>query len=115
MNEQKHTPGPWEMHMTADRIEIRMGSRVGGGNPYQPHHEFEVCELFDLDDEQKDEVIANASLTAASPDLLAACQAVLETAEESFENGELAIWSDAVGELSKIVEAAIAKATGGAA
>lgn len=119
----QHTPGPWEAHVTEDRIEIRMGSRANGGNPYQPQHEFGVCELFDLDDDQADEAISNVRLIATAPDLLEALKSLLVATEFAMTTPSCPEKGTVVpAEMSKeeyeqkravkAARAAIAKATG---
>lgn len=90
MSAAKHTPGPWKNDCN---VEITAGLRP-------------ICGMkFPF---QEPEQAANASLIAAAPDMLS----VLQELDESC-----AYWSEydvPVGIVSRI-QAAIAKATGGAA
>lgn len=70
-----HTPGPWEFVVLDDgescdvNIEIRMGSRLGGSNGWEPQH----CIQWDIpvDGDQRAEAECNARLIALAPNLLA--------------------------------------------
>ena len=70
-NETKHTPGPWDF----DDLRSDGGNlEIVGGN--------DVC-VADVDpDGSDDEVMANARLIAAAPDLLAACARWVSEAEK---------------------------------
>lgn len=94
----QHTPGPWSVTSEIDRIFN--GELIRPGKPEERNTPVAVvCDFnrFDRDDERK----ANARLIAAAPDLLAACEAALSDGPEHFA-------------VAKQLQAAIARATGGA-
>jgi len=95
MSASKHTPGPWAAYNLA-RGRILKSWRVRG--PASP-----VCRIFG-GQSSGDAEVANARLIAAAPDLLAACQSVID----SWERGDLAA-------AARQCAAAIAKATGATA
>lgn len=86
MSEAKHTPGPW----VAGRpdmaiIESRCGKYIYAGEKY-----IAACG-FDVDDWQ--EVMANARLIAAAPELLEACIAAKKLLEPDLvEPGRTVFW-----------------------
>ena len=90
MTELKHTPGPWHIYFNSqDNIVIRKMFADG-----QESHSIAVCHSG----------FANARLIAAAPELLEALLDCREALRRTGHDGELAI-----------VNAAIAKATGGKA
>jgi len=101
--ETKHTPGPWTSNAFAREPDCEYFvagpegqwlADVGGGEDYVDHSSM---------DTQR----ANARLIAAAPDLLAACEAVLDMVEsEGRDTGRGGAFSD--------MRDAIAKATGAA-
>jgi hypothetical protein len=101
MAEAKHTPGPWlfEPHNG-------YGAKDPDGEPWpfgyiSTAHPSPIFELSTPLVFPHEELVANARLIAAAPDLLAACQAVL---------GE---WRDGYGlDCIEQLRAAIAKAEG---
>lgn len=128
----KHTPGPWKV--IADPIKA-------GIHPYHDHRFVGTVDAdFDADGTQcgghilakltdAPEIIANARLIAASPDLLAAYPALIEIAREyrelivgseSRDGDESTMDADAKGDVARIdsalapATAAIAKAGGAA-
>lgn len=84
-----HTPGPW--HVTAMHKGIRPSFRSPGENGG-----FAICEMY----ADGRDVVANARLIAAAPELLEACEACL--ARDDIADDELGV----------ILRAAIAKARG---
>ena len=93
MKESKFTPGPWKVSIRplaitvwADAISLYPIAHIGERN--------------------RDEKEANAHLIAASPDLLAACEAFVEAWEKShqLEKTDVAV---------RMAKEAIAKAKGG--
>ena len=98
----KHTPGPWMVNASTDtancyKIEgAGLSVKVYGKDRYLPNGTT-VRVLRTL---------ANARLIAAAPDLLAACKAVRDLVEFNDVPRE---------EIWKIIDAAVAKAEGGAA
>lgn len=91
----KHTPGPWVV-VTPEREPIRVST---GAEPTAIH----VCTVTGHGADSH----ADASLIAAAPDLLDAC----ERAERLFDSGPLQFSREHVSELSAI-RAAIKKAKG---
>lgn len=106
-----HTPGPWE---TSGQLII--GAPEPVPNPKVEPHGKTVAEVrwdYGGDNGATEwrikwpEAEANLHLIAAAPELLSAC-------EEVFRNCELFRTADNMaGRLCRIVESAIAKATGG--
>jgi hypothetical protein len=126
----RHTPGPWQLIVTDDGHEIRMGSATTNHGSYESQHIVEYDHGCILDDETDEdlsdpspetrqymEAEANARLIAAAPDLLAACEAMFtgELADED-EDDERAIDFDrfvaAFNAVRSRMREAIAKATG---
>ncbi len=104
----KHTPGPW-------RVEMEDGTPVIWAHP----HEYDIAvvavdwePVFDQKRPIRDNGTAsgNARLIAASPDLLAACEAAF--ASESCVCAEIADTDRAGACLACVLFAAIAKARG---
>jgi hypothetical protein len=62
----KHTPGPWHLHPTGRPNVLGLWTVFHG--PGESCHN-QICQAEEAD----------ARLIAAAPDLLAACQAILET------------------------------------
>lgn len=102
-----HTPGPW---VTADKRfanGIRSEVEAESGT---------ICSCIRTVNSPKnggsrtwDEVDANATLIAAAPDLLAACQAALDYFNETRSGRE---WRDNGGEEPGLLRDAINKAEG---
>jgi hypothetical protein len=69
----KHTPGPWTANGTAIEAEAPNGRSDTVAHVYG-----------DRDAPVRGSPRANAALISASPDLLAACEAALETFERRF-------------------------------
>lgn len=74
-----HTPAPWEYVLDDDGMsssvtfEIRMGSRLGGKNGWQPQHRIDyIVGAEQGSPDQFAEANANARLISSSPDLLEA-------------------------------------------
>lgn len=111
MSETKHTQGPWQLDRDYEGgLVLAMGTRIGSRGSYESHHEIELYDGDLLDPEhgneaQVTEAEANARLIAAAPDLLDAAQNVIQ----SFGGGGV----DLPRRMDEL-EAAIAKATGGA-
>jgi len=78
-----HTPGPWQLE---GEVVSSESNKVIHVPPWSPRHP---------------ELHANAQLIAAAPDLLAACERVIE-----------AEWGNAHEKTLEIVRAAVAKALG---
>lgn len=110
-----HTPGPWDyvLHDNDDvpsvTFEIRMGSRIGGRNGWEPQHRIDY-EVPDKESSPKQfqEGRSNARLIAAAPDLLAACKA-LRAEVQSHNDDYYHVTSK---ERLSSVDAVIAKAEG---
>ena len=100
----KHTPGPWSLSDSFDRVERRVKH---GDNPPLVWGIASGINSAHPDYMPRAEQIANARLIAAAPDLLAALY--------SIATDPSAIYSGANAHIGDIARAAIAKATGGAA
>ena len=90
MNAANHTPGPWR-HVRNAKGELFI--LAFGGQTELPETE------------------ANARLIAAAPDLLAALQTVIESADDTGCSSDLTVVESAAVDQART---AIAKATGGA-
>ena len=90
-NKTAHTPGPWKFRNENGQEGTFNIQTVLGG---------EILALIDRGWTRDDEHEANARLSAASPDLLEACKAVLETMN-----------TDDMADADQLCRAAIAKAT----
>lgn len=120
----KHTPGPWQtLAEECDRPYIRVrGTQVGGrykiANVLTPVYE-------GVHSKEADETRANASLIAASPDLLQALDNLRRAAYWIVEGGEFAHWVndklmplaaakelDELAEMVRAAQATIAKVKG---
>lgn len=103
-----HTPGPWDLSWDeSNGFTIRMGTARRSPVSCDIAHIVEgyaEC-LYPEDGEQFIEAEANAKLMAASPDLLAACEEVLN--RHNYQ-GTGAPWPS----LLDTVQAAVAKAKG---
>ena len=108
MADSKHTPGPWKVdNGAAENFDIGVHS----GPPWARGSKWLASVMWRKDKKPfavRAEAEANAALTAAAPDLLAACELVLSEHEcypfyESYGNADQALAACA---------AAIAKATG---
>jgi hypothetical protein len=92
MSEAKHTPGPWHAAQTTvyalhgHPLRNRFSASVQGGR---------------RDDAEWGELLANARLMAAAPELLEACRDALDAGNDGD-------WQSA----EKVLRAAIAKAEG---
>lgn len=89
-----HTPGPWKIaHERSDDEEVSPWGCV------------EVADKrwITIEGRSGDEALANAQLISAAPELLAACEEVLEQCSHDFH----------FNELYEQAQAAIAKAEGG--
>jgi hypothetical protein len=103
-----HTPGPWKQGFVADSEKRPVWTAIESGGfsvatvgRYLHNYNKASRPMREISDA---EALANARLIAAAPELLDALKAVLET-DRSGENFDITI---------SMVEAAIAKATGGA-
>lgn len=102
MNAAKHTPGPWQVVDNGDStsLDIDDDFGMGGGRDYY---------LAAVRHGDPDELVANARLIAAAPELLGALQLIAEQSSEGSGSTGVAGWFGA------IARAAIAKAAGAAA
>lgn len=103
----KHTPGPWEVAENDDEFEcvdiFDMGLMAiidDLGDPVA-----HVESWVDDGDDKHEEAMANARLIAAAPDLLSACEMMLDQLKCDYLEPDGERWSYALE--------AIAKATGG--
>lgn len=101
-----HTPGPWnEGRPDMQTIVDGYGSKwIYAGNKY-------VAVASGRDVEDWDEVMANARLIAAAPDLLAACKLVLQRWTFSEDQIHTHTWHD-MQDCREVLLAAVAKAEG---
>lgn len=77
MGEAKHTPGPWYTRRGDSVVHVMAGSICLTATCTKSYYEH-----FD------DEDLANATLIAAAPDLLAALQAAVAGWDERLEDGD---------------------------
>ena len=99
----KHTPGPWLIaESVVSRHAVTNMRRIRSKNEGLEHGA--VCDVYGIQDGS--EASANARLIAAAPDLLDALYLVRDYIATMKGNGH---------EYSMSIDAAIAKATGGAA
>ena len=100
--ETKHTPGPWADHDASCTFEVHE-IEDGYGRTIATLDQFHHLEDGDW---RREEVIANARLIAAAPDLLVACEAARNLIEITitYEAEESHAW--------QLLSAAIAKAKG---
>ena len=75
MTENKHTPGPWEVHSLQGAYYWVSDAESDGQT---------VCVFNHREMDRPDEIPANARLIAAAPDLLEACEASLEALSETI-------------------------------
>lgn len=86
--ETKHTPGPWKLRKPLHpgshyRFEVLKADRNGIYKPY-------VADVRSMDSNGDDNSEANARLIAAAPDLLAALEALTESAAVVAEQQRMA-------------------------
>jgi hypothetical protein len=106
----RHTPGPWTVH-----ADSYAGDHPNHASRFVGTQDFDedasvgqiVAKLTD-----SPEIVANARLIAASPDLLAACEAFLREHDDTYDGGPISSGHVAAVELAR---AAIAKAKAGVA
>lgn len=97
----KHTEGPWRVEFnSADTMQCRCVEILGGGDLIGSVAYLQSYAGHDYDD--RDEVLANARLIAAAPDLLEAARAAYEL---------LKIIHDETGKVGTQLAAAIRRAT----
>jgi hypothetical protein len=110
MSAAKHTPGPWSADITSE------GPYGGAFEVFAPNAgtgrwRRVIC-ARNQHPECAEEMAANARLIAAAPELLAACQMVVTLKRVG---GMLPGVRELIDSVVEDAEAAIAKATGGAA
>lgn len=111
MADAKHTPGPWRLSPESERAEwiadADAAHAIDADDPVDGRL-FEVAAVWGIDrsDREDDRSLANARLIAAAPELLEAAQAAWNCI------GELSPTQARV-ETAQLLQAAIAKATGG--
>ncbi|MCY1299991.1 hypothetical protein D9M71_67300 [compost metagenome] len=102
----KHTPGPWEV--VGQHVYTKLGAVNAHGSKASESDGWNIATICpwactNADDEDEDmpvtEVMANAALIAAAPDLLEALEAVVRVADRATDEFDMA-------------RAAIAKARG---
>ena len=98
MNKTKYTPGPWETGRPdmATLVEGVDSKWIYAGDIY-------IAVASGCASENWDEVMANARLIAAAPELLAACELVLEVLDQDSVRDSECFW---------LIKRAIAKAKG---
>jgi hypothetical protein len=89
-----HTPGPWGTGAMMTRVEASPAN-------WRVPMLIADCHAGKYAPENEEERVANARLIAAAPDLLAACEAMMDKASTSYVDAE------------RLIAAAIAKAKGG--
>ena len=115
MSEAKHTPGPWvkrkfptgrggiPVWWILDSIPDRDGQVIANA----------ICYTAGTNDDAD----ANATLLEAAPDLLAACEALIEMADawdrHFSEHAKASRWTDSDPDIMAQARAAVAKAKGG--
>lgn len=108
MSDAKHTPGPWNYTLCDGESAWLVGPRNAEGPDY-------VADAHKLTHGRRDEDSeANARLIAAAPELLAACESVIEEYGGHHATGCVERPDDKGGCcFVAMVRAAIAKARGG--
>lgn len=106
MSAKQHTPGPWSAYGCA----VIMGEPNHGGRANHAARYIGSSAPEDIDAMPQEEDLANASLMAAAPDLLAA----LEEIAHSVSSDCAADDAEFIHGLQKVARAAIAKAGGAA-
>lgn len=106
MSESKHTPGDWTLHDAGERSGNIIRFEIMGVKG-QSIAEIECFSTGDTGCKSHGEVLANARLMKAAPDLLAACEAAQKVI--NCIPHEQAV---AVPGISRLLRAAIAKAKG---
>lgn len=99
-----HTRGPWKSNQNCITSSDGRGVAILEPNPSADFWDYDTPPVND-----GDEMMANAALISAAPELLAVCKLVLARAYETTGAGEMAVIKSQI--LDKI-RAAIAKATG---
>ena len=94
----KHTPGPWIIYDTGNRAETYGVESTNGT----------AVVWYGSNEKEGIRKLADAQLIAASPDLLAACQAAIEELEHVRDNADGVDLEDTISALQD----AICKATG---
>lgn len=83
----KYTPGPWEWSIEGGDIEIRMGDATKSPGNHLSHNSFKYVDMIETyKKEQKEQVIANADLMTAAPDLLEECEKMLNEIKVLMED-----------------------------
>src|SRR5574343_459383 len=93
-----HTPGPWKRYHNVSHEPSVMPENTSNNGS------FTICQLFGPD------AVANQNLIAAAPELLAALEAVFDTAHVDVD--DLGATLHALSEIRAQARAAIAKAKG---
>jgi hypothetical protein len=99
MSNTKHTPGPWTQYRDS-RGNVRIQGNVQGGPVAF------IEEMNNTGGTEQDH--ANARLIAAAPDLLAACQEIIDGMVDGKNSTNKNVTMYAI----QMVKSAIAKATG---
>lgn len=107
MNTPKHTKGPWRVSTANDYSGIAIEQDAKSLTDRIPICEMEFDDTEPFESDIHDETKANASLIAASPELLAACQQALKVVSEiaDIDTENRAGWAH------KALQEAIDKAT----
>jgi hypothetical protein len=96
MKDLKHTKGNWEFNGHRQVV-------------FQDAERYKDCDLWDVQYEDKEEMIANAKLISASPDLIKAALYALDLLGHNENN--YAVGEGNIKDACKELEAAIKKAT----
>ena len=112
----QHTPGPWLVNYAEDRFDSKRSTiEIVDGSYDSLNHEQGPLVLARLNvipfAPHMDEPLANASLMASAPELLAALELGLRNIEDIESNDQLNEHERAFADAAR---AAISKATGGA-
>lgn len=111
MNNQKHTPGPWQLAFIKGDIDICIGVQTIPENGYSQMIVNTILPNTDKEYlKEREELEANAKLISAAPDLLEVCILLDELKNKILPFAETPHFEDAHDLITK-AKAAIKKAT----
>jgi hypothetical protein len=92
----KHTPGPWKTYYAGPFNEDLIVTQIGGGAMYDPGCGSQVASIsFQPGGAKGEEMVANARLIAAAPDLLKLLREVMDVVEVVLDDeSEMDTWLD---------------------